>query len=730
VRFSLTPGDLPWTLPLLVAVVVLALWAYRFVLPPLAPATRHLLTGLRAVALAALILLLARPIFSSPEAGGGREVVVLEDRSLSMDLPSSDPKRARSEIAHRAADDVARRLAGRYRVRRYVFAAEARAAESDSAGKLDRASTALGDAIASLSGREGLAGVVVVSDGAANRGRDPVQAARELGRPVSTVAVEGPRGWNASLEEVMVNPTARAGQPTPLAVRLRNEGSGSRRAHVTVSEGDEVLARREVVLPPNGEETVEEMTVTPRRPGLAFYRVALDAGPGETMDADNRRAAVQTVIPDRQHVLVLVPGPNWDWTWLKRAVDSDSSWAAEHAQIRPAGWAPIPALPTRYVPPAGASLSRYAVVVAQGLTAAEANGALGTRLAEYVRNGGGLVLWGGDGAGGAPLAALRGSALAREVGIDLGSSAGDFTADPPSGSLHDLIRVEEDADLVRRFFAGAPPITGVSPLSPRPGDQVALTAGNGRIPLLVLRRVGRGRLLVVNGSGLWRWGFSAADESARPRFERMWGNALRLLSEPTQSEPLRIAADRPLVSRGEPIEVSASLQDSRFQPVDGASVTATLERESDLPGTKGAAPTPGSPTAALPGPIRLSGQGAGSYAGRWESLPPGRYRLRATSTGPGGARANATSEFVVDDWSPEYLASDSDTRTLERMAQVSGGAAGSPDRLGSLAGKVASRAATAGKMNEHRLWESPLFYLTCVGLLSGEWFLRRKRGLP
>src|SRR5215831_3109132 len=60
VRFSLTPGDLPWTLPLLVAVVVLALWAYRFVLPPLAPATRHLLTGLRAVALAALVLLLAR----------------------------------------------------------------------------------------------------------------------------------------------------------------------------------------------------------------------------------------------------------------------------------------------------------------------------------------------------------------------------------------------------------------------------------------------------------------------------------------------------------------------------------------------------------------------------------------------------------------------------------------------------------------------------------------------
>lgn len=718
-RFSLTAGDLIWTLPLVLAAVALALWAYRFALPPIAFTTRRLLFLLRAVALAALVLLLARPIFSSPEGGSGREVVVLEDRSLSMDLPSSEAKRSRADLAHHAADDVAKRLAGRYRVRRFVFASEARPAESDSAGKLDRASTALGDAIASLSGREGLAGVVVVSDGAANRGRDPVQSARELGRPVSTVAVKGPSGWNATLEEVMVNPTARAGQPTPIAVRLRNAGSGARRAHVTVHEGNDILAQRDVTLPPNGEETVEEMTIVPRRPGLAFYQVALDAGPGETIDQDNRRSAVQTVTPDRQRVLTLVPGPNWDWTWLKRALDADSSWAAEHAQIRPGGWAAMASIPPRYAPPAGAELTRYAVIVAQGISAPDANGPLGTRLAAYVRNGGGLVLWGGDGAGGAPLAALRGSALARELGLDLGSAAADFTVDPPSGTLPDLIRVEEDQDLVRRFFAGAPPITGASPINPRPGDQVVLTAAGGRVPILMLRRVGRGHLLVINGSGLWRWGFSAADESAAPRFERMWGNALRLLSEPTQSEPLRVAADRPLVSRGEPIEVSASLQDARFQPVDGASVTATLERE-----------TPGDAGGALPGSLRLSGQGGGSYTGHWESLPPGRYRLRATSAGPGGARASASSEFVVDDWSPEYLASESDTRTLERMAQVSGGVSGTPDKLGSLAGKISSSAASSGKMHEHRLWESPLIYVLSVGLLSGEWFLRRKRGLP
>ena len=725
-HFSLNAADLFWAVPLVLVAIALSVWAYRFALPPLAPGSRRLLFVLRALPLAALIFLLARPIFSSPEPGGGREIVVLEDRSLSMDLPSADPRRTRAEVARRAADDVARRLGGRYRVRRYVFAAETRPMESDSAGRLDRASTALGDAIASLSGREGLAGVVVVSDGVANRGRDPVQAARELGRPVSAVTVEGPSGWNASIEEVAVNPTARAGRATPIAVRVRHTGAGSRRAKLVVSEGTQILAQRDVALPPGGEEIIEEMTIVPRRAGLAFYRVRLDPGPGETVEADNRRAAVQTVTPDRQRVLVLVPGPNWDWTWVKRALDADSSWAAEHALSRPGGWAALPALPARSVPPAGSALGRYTVVIAQGLSASDANGPLGTSLSEYVRRGGGLVLWSGDGAGGAPLAALRGSALARAIGLEVGSASGELTPDPPGDKLSDLVRVEEDAELVRRFFAGAPPLTGVSPLTARPGDQVALTGGNGRAPLLLVRRVGRGRVLLVNGSGLWRWGFSGGDAAATARYERLWGNALRLLSEPTQSEPLRIAAERPLLSRGESIPVTASLQDSRFQPVDGSRVEATLERESDLPDAGKSA----GPPAPLPGAIRLTGQGGGSYAGRWESLAPGRYRLRATSVGPGAQRFTATSEFMVDDWSPEYLAAASDSQTLDRIAQASGGAAGTPDQVASVAGKMSSRAAASGKLREHRLWESPLLYLVCIGLLSGEWFLRRKRGLP
>ena len=722
-NFSLAPGSIPWLALALALAVALAVWAYRFALPPLAPGTRRGLSALRALALAVLLLLLARPLLSLLERPGRPEVLVLEDRSLSMDLPAGEAgATTRAEVAARAADEVARRLGGRFKVRRWEFAARAFAAGSDSAGRLDRAATALGDAVAAAGELPATAAVVVVTDGVANRGRDPVQAARELGRPVSAVAVGEARGWDAGIEEVAVNPTARAGQPTPMEVRLRHTGSEPRRARLSVSDGERVLAERVVTLAAGGAETVEELSFVPRRSGLAYYRVRLDAGPGEATEVNNRRAAVQTVMPDRQRVLVLTAGPNWDWTWLKRALDADSSWAPEYAVVRGGQLAPVPGMPAAAGPGPGVDPARYAAIVAQGLSAADAGSPLGRRLAEYARGGGGLALWSGEGAGGASLSALRGTELGRAAAIELagGPPAAELVAELPPGEPHDIARIDDDPVTARRLFAGFPPLAGVVPLAARAGDQVVLEGAGRRVPLLVLRRAGRGRVLLVNGSGLWRWGLSGAGAAGAERQARLWGAALRALAEPAQSEPLRVAAERALFAAGDPVGVSASLLDAAFRPVDGAVVEARLEAVGGLEG----GPAPRAPGGAL----RLTAQGGGSYAGRWPALAPGRYRVVAAARGRAGA--TASSEFVVDAWSPEYQAVEPERRTLERMAAVSGGRVATPAEIGELARRVAARAAAAGAVRERRLWEEPLAYAALLALLSGEWFLRRRRGLP
>ena len=71
----------PWLIlaALSLAFIGLALWAYSFRLPPLAPGVRRLLTGLRIAVLVALVWLLALPVLERSRPSSGARVVILED---------------------------------------------------------------------------------------------------------------------------------------------------------------------------------------------------------------------------------------------------------------------------------------------------------------------------------------------------------------------------------------------------------------------------------------------------------------------------------------------------------------------------------------------------------------------------------------------------------------------------------------------------------------------------
>ena len=79
----------PWLLLVALSVGFLALgaWAYRIAVPPLPRWARRLLPVLRVAALLLLAWLLGQPVLERA-AGGRSRVVVLLDRSASMDLPA------------------------------------------------------------------------------------------------------------------------------------------------------------------------------------------------------------------------------------------------------------------------------------------------------------------------------------------------------------------------------------------------------------------------------------------------------------------------------------------------------------------------------------------------------------------------------------------------------------------------------------------------------------------
>ncbi len=734
IGLTFTSGELGLAVLAAIVGVAIAWWAYRAIAPQLRASFRNGLAVLRALALVGVAFLLARPLLSlAGDAAGRGTVVVLTDLSRSMDLPADSlaaggtAARDRAAVANESADRAARALGGRFKVERRAFAASVAPGDSLPGGA--REATQLGDALASaLEGVDAPRGIVVVSDGAQTGGRDAVRAARELGLPVTTVAIGQAPARDIAVLDVLANPTARVGQETPIEVRLAAYGP-PRTVRLSVRDGDRVLAGEDVALPGGGAEISRRLTYRPSRAGLAVFEVLAPATEGEAewSTVNNRRAYAQEVLPDRERVLILAGSYHWDWTWARRAIDADSAYAADHrvfaggAFQRVGRGAPVaaaatatgePAASATGLPASAAALRPYALVALIGVEEGQLPAATAQALSGYITAGGSAIVLGGAARNG--VLALASGPLGPALGIVRTAGSTSLpeasAALTESGRASDLVRLDDDPAVNFGLWGALPPLQNVQPLAVSATDRVDVADAGGRFALIAERRVGRGKVVFVNGASTYRWGFSASDVESGRRYERLWGNLLRALSEPAQSEALRLVPERPLVSRGEVVRLEAALQDARFQPVAGARVTARLSG----PQTRD---------------VVLESRGEGAYGAALAGLPPGRYTVNASAQVGGRAAGNANATFWVDAQSAEWQDVAPDPGLLAAVAAASGGAAVKPGDEGGIPASLTASRPRAGRERTFRLWESPIAFALIASLLSAEWWFRRRRGL-
>jgi hypothetical protein len=280
-----------------------------------------------------------------------------------------------------------------------------------------------------------------------------------------------------------------------------------------------------------------------------------------------------------------------------------------------------------------------------------------------------------------------------------------------AGRAADVVRLEDDPPANAQLRNALPPLYNAQSLAATGADEVYVTDAAGRVPLLLERRVGRGRALVWNGASTFRWGFASGDVEAPRRYERLWSHFLRELSQPAQTEPLRLVAEKALVTRGEPVRLEAALQDAAFRPIDGARITARVQ-----------------------GPVKkdvvLEGRGEGAYGATLEGLPPGRYQASATAqTQTGRAAGSAQATFWVDAQSAEWQDVAPDPGLLAAVARASNAVSVRPGEESKVPPALLAARPRAEREKTVRLWEQPFAFALAMSLLSAEWWIRRKRGL-
>jgi len=697
-----------WLLLASLAFAALAIWAYRFAIPPLPALAKRALPALRLLGLLILAWLLARPVLERDRGGRGTRIAVLVDRSWSMDLPVADAgSPSRATAAAQAVADLKRSLRGRATVKEIPFAGRL---GSDTTWRASRGATAVGAALTALpmspEGQD-LDGVIVVSDGVTNMGEDPVAAARALGVPVHAVAIGEPGARDRAVLEVEASARVRVGESTPVRVRVTSREEPGTPIPVRLMDGAHELAHGEIAAPAHGAEATAELRVTPTSPGLAVWTAQIDSLRGEITTRNNTRQVAVEVSPNRLGVLIVSSALNWDLTFLRRALAGDSSLEIDTRVRERDGWRGVER--SRSAPPTAADLRGRSVVVLDGVAAAEISAEFDAALASFARRGGGVLVLSGEAPG---LARFRAGTPGAEFGM--AAQGGMRSANPlPTAEGRDLMAWDEDPARGDRAWRTVAPLTNVGAYHLGGGDRPLLGAVDNSTPIMVARRVGRGQVLMVNGTGFWRWSLSGLDEFAADRAHRLWRGLVRWLAEPVQGEPLRVQPERWLSARGEPVRLLASLQDKEFQPVAGATVRGEVVDEH------------GRRT-----PMSFEARERGSYVATLDDLAPGRYRVAARATRGGAELGAANGEFAVDRWSLEEARAEPDSAALAALAHNAGGRVTGAANVAAWTRALPARALALRRSDSLRLWESPWVFAMVVGFLSIEWAWRRRRGLP
>jgi len=196
--------------------------------------------------------------------------------------------------------------------------------------------------------------------------------------------------------------------------------------------------------------------------------------------------------------------------------------------------------------------------------------------------------------------------------------------------------------------------------------------------------------------------------------ETLWRRLLRWLVD---GVPARVTAsvDRDRVETGDTIVVAANVRDGGFLGLNDAIVSATVT------GPKGEVRDV---------PMSFVVDRDGEYRATFTAEADGLYEV--TVTAKRGEETVGTDTAYVraapDDG--EYFDAAMRATLLKRVAEDTGGRFYTAASASSLADDITYLGRGVTVVQEKDLWDMPIVLLVLIGLLGGEWFLRRRVGLP
>jgi hypothetical protein len=574
-----------------------------------------------------------------------------------------------------------------------------------------------------------LQGVVFASDGDWNEGLPPVQAATRLrmkGVPLFAVPV-GSRTRLPDVEVLSLDVPTFGVAGKSVRVPFTIESALPREYVTTVtlkaSGGDEVS--KEVRIAAMGR-TSDALIWKPKGVGDFTLTLNVPKQGDETLADNNTMTAPISIREEKLKVLVVESVPRWEYRYLRNALSRDPGVELSCLLFHP-GLSKVGGGNKDYIKqfPGGLDeLSKYDVVFLGDVGLED--GQLTTENCRLLK---GLVEHQASGLVFLPGMLGRESSLFETelgelspVALDPAQPGGWGSRTPNHFELTEtgrrslLTKLADTEDENAEVWEGLPGFQWYAPvLKAKAGTEVLAVHKdaaneNGRLPLLVTRTYGAGKVLFMGTDGAWRWRKGVEDKY----HYRFWGQVVRWMAyqrNMAKGETMRLfhVPDQPRMNQT--LSLHANVMDKSGEPLHKGEVSARVVAPSGKSETVG---------------LTSDGEEWGVFTGTFHVAEAGKHQVTLICKQTG---ATLETSFFAQGVAAEQLGKPARPEVLEELAQVTHGKVIRADRREEMLRDLAELPEPGPSVRRVALWSHPVIAFGLIVGMTGFWVGRKAVGL-
>lgn len=776
-------GATNWLLPtglLLLVALGMIIWTYSQARA--SGGLKVLMIGMKVGALLLLAMCLLEPMYrySRPEKGANLMIVMADD-SQSLQIKDRGMSETRETLLkHKLNEDSGwlNKLAEDFDVRRYQFDRRLRPVSNYASYAADQRGSDVLTNVHLVSTRfagRPSAGIMLLTDGnvTGSSTSDLELLDWENMPPVFPIVVgkEGP-AKDLGITRVTSTQTNFESAPVTITAELMAHGYQGNRVVVQLldEEGHEI-ERKEVKEVQDGRPFAVRFHTRPEKRGVNVYQVKAFAE-GEDTSNQSAESSIEATIVNNHRLVVVDRGrgpfrilyvtgrPNWELKFLRRSLQEDDELdlvalvriAKREAKFTFRGRdgqksnslfrgfesqdddtteqhdEPVfLRLGTRDkdelrggFPKDAETLFEYDAIVLDDLEAKFFTEDQKSLIQQFVSlRGGGLLMLGGQESFGAgkydktQIGEMLPIYLDRAVSRPEAKYQLSLTRE---GWLQPWVRIESTEEKEQQRLVSMPKFKTLNVSdSIKPGATVLATVSSAdekEHPALIVQPYGKGRTGALMIGDFWRWQLKSAE--GNEDLLKAWRQTLRWL---VADVPRRVEVEiKRLSDANRTADINVRVRDEAYKPFDNASIAIEVQ-------------TPDGKSIELTGEPSKSEPGL--YSAKFVSNDPGAYRAVVLATAPDGSDIEQReSGWVSEPDTEEFQSLEPNREFLEQLAKRSGGEVIELDQLDQFVTSLEHREVPITETSSLPWWHRWTIFVFAIGLLVGEWGLRRWKGLP